>query len=118
MSKFLTGFKFAWAGVRSLFRSQLNAKVHLAAALAVVVAGLAFGITAVEWCLVVLCIALVLAAEALNTAIETLADALHPEQHPLVGRAKDLAAAAVLICSIGAAIIGAIIFLPYLNIRL
>ena len=117
MSKFLTGFKFACDGARYLFRSQLNARVHLAIALAVVLAGFLFGITATEWCLIVLCIALVFAAEALNTAIEALADATHPEQHPLIGRAKDVAAAAVLICATGSAVIGAIIFLPYLNIR-
>ena len=118
MQKFLTGFKFAASGLVYLFRTQLNAKVHLAIAAAVVVAGFLFGISQLEWCLIVLCIATVLAAEAINTAIESLADALHPDKHPLVGTAKDVAAGAVLICAIGAFIVGAIIFLPYLNIRL
>ena len=118
MQKFLTGFKFAASGLVYLFRTQLNAKVHLAITLAVVVAGFVFGISAVEWCLIVLCIVLVLGAEAFNTALEALADALHPEKHPLVGIAKDVAAGAVLVCAIGAAIVGAIIFLPYLNAQL
>ena len=118
MQKFLTGFKFATSGLVYLLRTQLNAKVHLAIALAVVVAGLFFGINQVEWCLIVLCIVMVIGAEAMNTAIESLADALHPEKHPLVGIAKDVAAGAVLVCSIGAAIVGAIIFLPYLNAQL
>ena len=118
MSKFLTGFKFAWNGVRYLFRSQLNARVHLVVALLVIVAGFVLGIKQLEWCAIVLCIALVLAAEGVNTAIEALADAIHPDQHPLVGKAKDVAAGAVLLCAIASAIVGAIIFLPYLGIRL
>ena len=117
MSKFLTGFKFASAGVSYLFRSQLNARVQLAFAIVVLVAGFIFGIEQLEWCLFVLCIALVFAAEGVNTALESLADAVHPEKHPLVGRAKDVAAGAVLVCAIAAAIVGAIIFLPYLGIR-
>ncbi|MFT4549541.1 MAG: diacylglycerol kinase (ATP) [Verrucomicrobiales bacterium] len=118
MSKFLTGFKFAWAGVRYLFRSQRNAKVHLAVAIGVIAAGCLFGISQIEWCLIVLCIALVFAAEGVNTAIESLADAVHPGQNPLVGKAKDVAAGAVLLCAIAAAIVGAVIFLPRMGIGL
>lgn len=117
MGKFLKSFKFAWCGVLALFASQRNARVQLGAAAAVIAAGLVFGISRLEWISVTLCIAAVLAAEGLNSAIESLADALHPERHPLVGRAKDLAAGAVLICALGAAGVGAIIFLPHLGIR-
>ena len=118
MSKFLTGFRFARAGVRYLFKSQLNAKVQLAIALLVIAAGFVLGIRQIEWCAIVLCMVAVFALEAANTAIELLADAVHPDQHPLVGKAKDVAAGAVLIAATGAAIVGAIIFLPYLGIRL
>lgn len=118
MGKFLTSLKFAWRGVPALFGSQRNAKIQLAIAVLVIVAGFVFSIGRLEWCAVVLCIALVFAAEGVNTAIETLADAVHPDQHPLVGRAKDIAAGAVLICAFGAALVGAIIFLPYLGVRL
>jgi diacylglycerol kinase len=61
-----------------------------------------------------LCIALVLALEAVNSAIEYLADKISPEQDPLIGKAKDIAAGAVLIAAIGAAIIGSLIFIPKL----
>ena len=82
-----------------------------------IIAGFVFGVEALEWCALVLCIALVFAAEGMNTAIESLADAVHPDQHPLVGRAKDVAAGAVLLCAIGSAVVGAIIFLPYLGLN-
>ena len=65
MQKFLTGFKFAASGIAYLFRTQLNAKVHLAITIAVVVAGFVFSITQHEWCIIILCIAVVLAADAL-----------------------------------------------------
>jgi diacylglycerol kinase (ATP) len=118
MGKFLTSFKFAWRGILAHFGSQTNARVQLGIAVLVIICGLLFGIRRLEWCAIVLCISLVFAAEALNTAIEALADALHPDQHPLVGKAKDVAAGAVLFCVIGAVIVGVIIFSPYLGIGL
>ena len=71
-----------------------------------------YGISRTEWCLVAFAIGSVLAAEAFNTAIETLADALEPAQNPGVGRAKDLAAGGVLLTSLAAAVAGLIIFGP------
>jgi len=118
MGKFLTSFKFAWRGILAHFGSQTNARVQLGVALLVVVAGFVCQVEALEWCALILCIAIVFTAEGLNTALETLADALHPEQDPLVGRAKDLAAGAVLISAIAAVLVGAIIFLPYLGLGL
>lgn len=62
----------------------------------------------------ILCIALVITAEALNTAVEELADALHPDEHPGIGRAKDVAAAGVLVAALLAAVVGALVFAPKL----
>ena len=76
--------------------------------------GLCARISGVEWALVVFAIGAVWAAEAINTAIELLADAAVPDRHPLVGAAKDVAASAVLIAAISAAVVGAIVFLPRL----
>lgn len=95
-----------------MFRSQPNARVHLAIAMAVAVAGFYFRISNSEWVAIVICIALVLALEAVNTALEYLTDLASPDVHPLAGKAKDVAAAAVLVGAIGAATAGAIIFLP------
>ncbi len=89
-------------------------RLHILSAVAVVVAGFFFGITRVEWCLLAGCIGLVIMAEVFNTAIETLTNLVSPEWHPLAGKAKDLAAGAVLMAAATAAVIGAIIFLPYL----
>ena len=77
-----------------------------------IAAGLFFSVSTIEWCLLILAIAMVLCAEGMNTAIEFLTDLASPNFHELAGKTKDVAAGAVLISAIGAAIIGFIIFLP------
>ena len=67
-----------------------------------------------EWVAISICIALVLALEALNTALEYLTDLVSPEYHPLAGKAKDAAAAAVLLVALGAIVVGLIVFIPHL----
>ncbi len=76
--------------------------------------GAFLSLSAIEWCLVLLCMVMVIGMEAMNTALEYLTDLVSPEHHPLAGKAKDVAAAAVLICAIGAVIVAAIIFVPKL----
>ncbi len=105
-------FRYAFAGLAELFRSTPNARIHLFFAATVIAAGIFFRISSLEWMLVVLCIAGVFAAEAFNTALENLTDLSSPQPHPLAGRAKDLAAAAVLLSAMGAAIVGLLIFGP------
>ncbi len=95
-----------------MFRAEPNAKIHLLAAILVIAAGFWLGLEKVEWCLVVMAIFGVFAAEAINTAIEELTNLVSPEPHPLAGKVKDLAAAGVLFTAIGAAITGFIVFLP------
>ncbi len=87
-------------------------RIHLAAAMLAVIAGAYFGISITEWCVIILCIAAVTGAEALNSAVEALADKISPDHDPLIGKAKDVAATAVLIFAIGAFLCGALIFLP------
>ena len=106
-------FVHAGAGLAYTLASQHNARIHAAATLAVVAAGVGFGVSRIEWCWLVAAIAWVWTAEAFNTALESLADAAKPEPHPLVGRAKDAAAGAVLAASIGAAAIGLIVLGPH-----
>ena len=108
-------FAFAFRGLWALLRREHNAWLHLLAAVAAGGAGVWWGISRLEWCLVLFCIGVVLAAEAFNTAIESLADAVKPEPHPLVGKAKDLAAAGVLLVSIAAALVGLLVFGPHLR---
>jgi diacylglycerol kinase (ATP) len=107
-------FAYAMQGVAFLVRTQAAARVHLLATVLVCAAGVYVGLERTEWLWIVFAIALVWSAEAFNTALEQLADALHPAPHPGIGHAKDVAAAAVLIAAVGAAVIGILVFLPYL----
>ena len=92
---------------------QHNAWIHAGATIIVITAALIFRVSASDWCWIILAISIVWTAEALNTAFEFLADAASPAFHPLVRDAKDVAAGAVLITAIAAAIIGVVIFWPY-----
>jgi diacylglycerol kinase (ATP) len=105
-------FGYAFHGVALLLRSQHNAWIHATATLLVCALGGLLGVSRGDWLWLAAAIAAVWGAEALNSAIESLADAVHPAPHPLVGRAKDLAAAAVLIVSLGAATIGLLVLGP------
>ncbi len=107
-------FVYAFRGLAALLLREHNAWIHLAAATLAAAAGWWLAITRLEWCLVVFAIGAVLAAEAFNTAIEALADAVAPRHDPLIGRAKDIAAAGVLLTSIAAAVAGLLIFGPRL----
>ncbi|MDA0882733.1 MAG: diacylglycerol kinase family protein [Bacteroidetes bacterium] len=102
-------FKHAWDGLKS-FPKEAHAKIHIVAALVVIVLAFVLKVNSSEFMLLLLCIALVFMAEMLNAAFERLCDVLHPEQHPLIKEGKDLAAGAVLICSVIAAAIGLFIF--------
>lgn len=108
--KNLRSFRFAADGILALFRFENNAKIHLLAALAVVVAGFWLRLDRVEWALILTQVALVWAAEAFNTAIEKLADVVSPERHPQIKAVKDLAAGAVLLVVILAVVVGILIF--------
>lgn len=113
--RFLNSLACALRGVAHLVRSQPNARLHLLAAGLVCAAGIYFGLSRAEWLWVTVAIVLVWSAEAFNTALEELADAVHPERHPGIGRAKDAAAGAVLIAALGAAVIGLLVFVPHLG---
>lgn len=114
MRKFFNSFLFAFKGLIVSFTLESNLKVQLTAALIVAGAGFYFGITAIEWCIILLTIGLVLGMELVNTAIEKTVDLITLERHPLAGKIKDIAAGAVLLVSIASCIVGAIIFWKYL----
>lgn len=110
----IRSFRHAFRGVWVLLASQHNAWIHAAATVAACALGVVLGISLAEWCAVALAIALVWTAEALNTAIELACDVAAPEFHPLVQKAKDVAAAGVLIAAFGAVVIGLAVFGPRL----
>lgn len=109
----LKSFAYALQGVACLVRTQPNARLHLLATVLVCAAGGVVGLSWAEWLWITVAITLVWSAEAFNTSLEQLADALHPQQHPGIGQAKDMAAAAVLIAAVGAAVIGVLVFVPH-----
>lgn len=108
----IDSFRYAFQGLADLFRHQPNSRIHLAVALLVTGAGFYFGISNLEWVALVLCISAVFAIECMNTALEYLTDLVSPEYHPLAGKAKDAAAAAVLLAAMGAVAVGAAVFGP------
>ena len=110
----LRSFVYAGRGLRAMLSTQHNSWLHAVATASALGLGFALGIARVEWLVLVLAIVSVWTAEALNTALELLCDVASPSFHPLVRTAKDVAAAAVLICAAGAAVIGLLIFGPRL----
>ena len=110
-------FGDAFRGLYDGTRGQGSFAAHFLIAAAVIVAGFVFRVTVIEWCVLTICIASVLAAEMFNCAIERLAKAITPEHNEHVGRALDMASAAVLITAFGSVAIGLLIFLPHLMPR-
>jgi diacylglycerol kinase (ATP) len=110
----LKSFRFAFEGLAFMLRTQHNAWLHLIATILVIAAGLFLRVSAADWRWLVAAITLVWLAEAMNTAFEYLCDVVQPEFHISVKRAKDIAAGAVLICAIGAAMVGVLTLAPYL----
>jgi diacylglycerol kinase (ATP) len=112
--KLLKSFAFAFRGIKILVSTQQNARIHLAITILVVVAGIIFNINRSDWLWIVVAIVLVFVTECLNSAIEYLANVTSPEFHPLIEKAKDMAAGAVLIAAIAATLIGILVFYPYI----
>jgi len=110
VSRRLASFVQAFRGARVLLVSQHNAWIHLTAAVLVIALGFVFNISPGEWIAVILSMGMVWCAEGVNTAIELLADEISLEQRERIGKAKDVAAFAVLVAAITAACVGVIVF--------
>ena len=103
----------AGAGLLLVLRSQHNAWIHAVATLLVLALAVLFPLSGLEWCVLLIAIGLVWSAEAMNTALELLADAVSPDRNPLIGQAKDAAAGAVLVAALVAAAVGIIVLGPH-----
>ncbi|MFZ4726868.1 MAG: diacylglycerol kinase family protein [Paludibacter sp.] len=112
MKKTIKSFGFAGRGIRFVFGTETNMKIHLVVCVLVIVCGFIFQISLTEWLICLLCIGLVIGMEMINTSIENIVDLVSPNHHPLAGKAKDIAAGAVLICVIISVVIGLLIFVP------
>ena len=115
MRQRLRSFGYALRGLLVMLREQPHAQFHLLATLLVLCLGLWLHLRREEWLALLLTIGLVWVAEGMNTALEYLCDAVHPEHHPLVGKAKDVAAGAVLASAAVALAIGWLVFGPYFS---
>ena len=113
----LKSIQYAFHGLLIMLRHEHNAWIHLLATVAVCGTGFYLKLGNSEWCWIVLAIVAVWTAEALNTALEFLADVTSPDFHPMIQKAKDVAAGAVLITSIGAILIALLVFGPYMRVR-
>ncbi|MFG6114294.1 diacylglycerol kinase family protein [Halobacillus sp. MO56] len=106
------GFRYAWRGIIIVAKTERNIKIHITAAVIVLILSWLLHLSPVEWTVILLIIALVLTLEMVNTSIEKAMDHLAPDIHPAVGAIKDIAAGAVLVAAFFSVIIGLIIFLP------
>lgn len=112
MKRLFRSFCFAFKGIKYAFDTQPNFRIHLTAGSIAVALGFVLQISADEWLWVILCIAAVLSAELLNTAIETLTDLVSPTYNIKAGHVKDVSAGAVVVVAAFALLAGAIIFVP------
>lgn len=104
------GLKYSIAGLRSAFSSEFNFRLHILSAIAVIITGFVLDVSSLEWCVLFICIGLVFTAETFNTALEQLVNMVQPEWHPIAGKVKDLASAAVLLSCVASVICAGIIF--------
>lgn len=103
---------YAFKGAFLLLKTEASIKIQFLIALLVTIAGFIFNISSTEWIIQLLAIGLVMSIEGINTAVEEMANFIHPEHHNKIGLIKDIAAGAVFIASIFASIIGLLIYLP------
>jgi diacylglycerol kinase len=111
-------FRDAFRGVRAGVRGQSSFFVHFFLTAAVIVAAVVLRVDLIEWCILLACVAMVLTAEMFNSALESMAKAITGETDPHLGNSLDIGSGAVLVASIGAAVVGGIIFINRLGMML
>ncbi|MFC0395448.1 diacylglycerol kinase [Paenibacillus mendelii] len=112
MQRFFHNVGYAVTGIIHAVKTQRHMKFHLVAAAVALTTGAACQLSRVEWIILILVIAMVIAAELLNTAVEAVVDLASPDRHPLAKAAKDTAAAAVLVTAVAAVVAGLLLFGP------
>jgi len=118
LGKVFKSIAIAWSGIIQLIKEENNAKIHLICTLLVIVVGLKLDFMSAEWLWITLAIAGVWIAELINSSLEKLTDLVSPEKHPLAKKAKDYAAAAVLVMVIWAVVVFCIVSYPHLLMQL
>lgn len=110
--KLINSFKYAIEGIISSLKNERNLKIHFLIMLIVILLGIIFKISLIEWIICVLLFSLVIGAELFNTVIEIIVDMVMPNIDKRAKAAKDISAGAVLVFALGSAIVGFIIFIP------
>lgn len=110
----INSFKYAFDGIKTALINEPNFRIHAIASIFAMTLGFYFQISKDDWMILVLTISSVVILELINTSIEAIVDLISPKINPLAKIAKDVSAAAVLISSASAIIIGALIFLPFI----
>jgi len=108
----LKSVRYAFKGMLILIRTESSIQLQVFIAIVVTIAGFYFDISKTEWMVQITMIGLVMSIEGINTAIEYIADFVHPEHHKKIGLIKDIAAGAVFIASVIAVIIAGFIYIP------
>lgn len=108
----IKGISYSLKGGAHLLRTEPSIQVQFIIAIVITISGFYFRISPLEWIAQTICIGLVMGVEGLNTAIEEIADFIHPDYHPKIGKLKDIAAGAVGITALVTIIVGCIIYLP------
>jgi diacylglycerol kinase (ATP) len=112
LNRLIQNIKYALTGIKDLLLHHRNAQIQAGVAVLVLIVSALLPLQTMEWAVILLCILIVMALEAMNSALEYLTDLVSPDYHPLAGKAKDMAAGAVLLASIGSVIIGLLILGP------
>lgn len=108
--KIINSFKYAFCGIGQSFKTERNMKIHILIMILVIIAGFICKISRIEWIICIILFAIVISAELMNTAIETVVDMITKEKREDAKIAKDVAAGGVLVTAIASAIIGVLIF--------
>jgi diacylglycerol kinase (ATP) len=114
----LNSFRYAFAGIHYVLRTQQNAWIHAAISVAVIALGIWLSISELSWALIIVSMGMVWVAECLNTAVETIINLVSPQQHPLAKIGKDVAAASVMLAAVSAVAVGLLVFGPPLIQRI
>lgn len=112
----VVNFYYAFQGILFFIKTERNPVIYIVVSLAVGISGFFCHLSAMEWSSMTLAISFVWTAEALNTALELLADEISTEKRERLGRAKDVAAGGVLLAALGAVVVGLLVFLPHLGL--
>ena len=110
--KLINSFKYAFKGIGSAFLTERNMKIHVTMMVLVIICGILFKISVLEWFICIACFGIVIGGEMFNTAIEQVVNIAMPEKDPRAKLAKDVSAGGVLVLALAAATIGLIIFVP------